>query len=267
MPQRAAQPGTGPGGTGNREAGAGCAVFRTLRKTLFGKDKATPRNLNEAVNFEAGLIFIAVPKTGSTTVRRQVGSAGPHLIPNPHLDIQQIRDLLYTWLLRQELGTNDRFPGSAVRTDTDLRDDAARWFEGLFKFSMVRNPWARAVSLYHRKEGVRVGERMDFRSFVKNHFHASDTCRHPTLHGNQVDWLTDADGRIAVDHVAKLEDLNAEVATLAEKSNGRVHLAARTMNRNEASPSTAYRDLYDDHTRHLIATRFEKDIDLFGYTF
>jgi hypothetical protein len=165
-----------------------------------------PFILNEAVNFEKKCIFIAIPKTASSTVRFQLSQRGNPLIGNPHLSILQIRDSLYVYFLMQVLGRNESFPSVSVPSDTDLRAQAKKIFDSFFKFSAVRNPWARAVSLYSRREGVVTKDKFSFTDFCKNLLYASDTCRHPTLHHNQLDWLCDEDGHCIMDYVYRLED-------------------------------------------------------------
>lgn len=222
---------------------------------------------NEAVNFEKQCIFIAIPKTGTTSVRSQLRQEGTAFIPNPHLDIAQVRDSLYPFFLINTLGRNRAFPTASVATDGELRERADEVFRSFFKFSAVRNPWARAVSLYFRREGVQVKDRHSFEEFCRQHFHASDTCRQPTLHHNQLDWLCGGDGRMLMDYVYKLEDFDKAIVEIEQRTGGRVRLAGRAENRNPASRSLAYRDMYTRATREIIARRFEKDIDYFGYAF
>ena len=222
---------------------------------------------NESVNFEKQCIFIAIPKTGTTSVRSQLRQEGDAFIPNPHLDIVQVRDALYVFFLANALGRNRTFPTASVPTDAELRGKAADVFQTFFKFSAVRNPWARAVSLYARREGVPVSDRLSFEAFCRQHFHASDTCRQPTLHRNQLDWLCDEDGRLAVDYVYRLEDFEEAIGEIERRTRGRVTLARRTENRNPASRSLSYRDVHTQETREIIAKRFEKDIDYFRYAF
>jgi hypothetical protein len=110
--------------------------------------------LNEAVNFEKSCIFIAVPKTGTTSVRIQMQQAGEPVISNPHLDILQVRDSLYVYFLKKTLGQNREFPSDNVLSDKAIHDQATEVFQNFFKFSAVRNPWARALSIYSRRERV-----------------------------------------------------------------------------------------------------------------
>lgn len=232
-----------------------------------GRHRAVPKQLNGAVNFDMRTIFVAIPKTGTTSVRDQISPKGPYLVPFPHLSILQIRDSLYTFFLMQACRRNTGFPTEGVRDDAAVRRQARETFEGFFKFSSVRNPWARAVSLYYRSEGVKLSATLSFEAFCEHHLHASDTCLNPTLHRNQIDWLLDEQGAVAADFVYRIEDFAERIDEIRERSGGRVSLEPLRSNVNARSRSGAYRDLYTDRTRSLIARRFERDIDEFGYVF
>jgi hypothetical protein len=153
-------------------------------------------------------------------------------------------------------------------SDTQIRADSEQTFRRFFKFSAVRNPWARTVSLYFRQEGVISHDRISFEEFCENHAYASDTCSHPTLHPNQLDWLTDENGKIDVDYVYKIEEFESSLNEIREMTNGRINLQYLVANKNPLSRADRYRgDMFTDRTRRLIAQRFEKDIDTFRYAF
>lgn len=223
--------------------------------------------LNEAIDFKKEIIYIGIPKTGSTTVRKQLQQKGRAFIKNPHLDILQVKDLIYPFLLQQNLGKNTTFPNPERVTDIDLRNKAEQIFDSYFKFSGVRNPWARAVSLYHRQEGVQTQREMTFEAFCENHTFASDTCRQPTLHKNQLDWLCDSDGTVLMDYIYKVEEFEQAIFDIKEKTEGQLILNNVRHNVNPNSRSTSYKSYYSDKTKKLIAKAFEKDIDYFKYTF
>jgi len=226
-----------------------------------------PTYFNEAVNFDKRVIFIAVPKAGTTSVRSQLAQDGVPFIAAPHLNILQVRDALYTYLLLNSLGANRNFPSQGVRSDADIRAQASAIFGSFFKFAAVRNPWDRAVSLYLRREGLVVSEHISFATFCTRHLYASDTCVFPTLHRNQLDWLCDEDGQCLLDYVYRLEDFSRAIADIAERTGGRVQLGMKRENVRRDIAARDYRQYYSDETRKIVAARFEKDIDYFKYTF
>jgi len=175
------------------------SVDITKRPKSYSKKSNFPF-VNESVNFEKEVIFVAIPKTGTNSVRNQLNQNGIPEIDNPHLNILQIRTLIYVTLLKESLGTNKTFPNNERQSDAAIRKRADDIFNSFFKFSAVRNPWARAVSLYYRREGILMLEKMTFDEFCDSHIYASDTCLHPTMHKNQYDWLSDEKGELLVDY-------------------------------------------------------------------
>ena len=108
---------------------------------------------------------------------------------------------------------------------------------------------------------------LTFDEFCEHHFYASDTCRQPTLHKNQIDWLSDEEGQVIMDFVYKVEEFESAIDNIAEATDGRIKLIRKTANQNPFSKSSDYKGMYNDRTRKLILRNFEKDIDYFKYTF
>ena len=223
--------------------------------------------VNEAVHLEHKWIFIAIPKTGTTSIRTQLRQIGKPLIPNPHLDILQVRDAIDFFFLKKNLATNRSFPSVEIKTYSQIKNEAASFFSNAFKFASVRNPWERAVSLFFRKEGIQNQQNLSFNEFIENHLYASDTCVHPTLHKNQLDWICDDKGKILLDYIFKLENFSNAINDIFERTNGLIRLENTVANKNESSKSSEYRNLYSEKTKKMIAKRFEKDIDTFQFTF
>ena len=223
--------------------------------------------VNEAVDIERSLIFVAVPKTGTTSIRKQFQQQGNPLIPYPHLNILQIRDAIRIFFLIKNLGKNRSFPTDCLPTNDDIRVEANNFFKKAFKFASVRNPWERAVSLYFRKEGVRVSKKISFEEFVETHFYASDTCAIPTLHKNQYDWLSDENGDFMMDYVFKLENFESAIQEIKKRTDGKLKLEKLVENKNKESRSADYKELYNNKTKNIIYEQFHRDIDYFKFKF
>lgn len=204
------------------------------------------------ISHRHGCIFIEVPKTGSTSIRQVIGQP-----PKPHLDIRQIR----AQLLREGNGepVRDGWRGMLAR-----RRQGARCFRTYFKFGFVRNPWDRTVSLYRRREGLRMSETMTFDEFVDWIQHSSDTCLHPRRHRNQLDWFTDRFGRIAVDFIGRFERLESDWRRICERLGIDAPLPSANHN---PSKSGHYSEYYTARTRDVIARKFRVDIEYFEYEF
>lgn len=147
----------------------------------------------------------------------------------------------------------------------------------LLSFTIVRNPWARMVSMYefyrqHKKWCIEFGiydyNRRSYRSFpdwIKYIY--SDKFPRKNMHSkinvyyhcfcNQVDWLDD-------DHdvkIFKLEDMVEINSFLIQNDvkpiNVKIH----------STTHPHYREYYDDETREAVARHYSKDISSFGYEF
>lgn len=137
----------------------------------------------------------------------------------------------------------------------------ARVYNQLFKFAFVRNPWDTAVSFYHyclehpthhrHRMAVRLGS---FTEFIK--WRAS---RKPHLQANMV---CDHHNRLLVDFLGRFETLEEDFQHVCR----RIGIQAQ-LPRLNTSQHRDYRSYYNDHTAELVASRWRRDIDLFGYTF
>ena len=164
------------------------------------------KSLNENINFNKNFIYIAVPKTGSTSIRNQLSNKSTYFISNPHLTLNQTKDLIYPYLLSCNLGRNRNFPTTqnSPPSDFELRQLSSELFKRMFKFGSVRNPWARVYSLYTRKEAIQCKQKISFSLFLKNIRFANDTCLHPLRTQNQLDWFLDSNGRNIANYIYKL---------------------------------------------------------------
>jgi len=194
-------------------------------------------------------IFIEVPKTGSTSIRSILGHP-----KKPHLNIQEVKEKFFHEV---PLSTNP------VKRFFQTRTLKQKW-EQYYKFGFVRNPWDRVVSLYLRKEGIQMSDKMSFPEFVHWIENSSDTCIHPSPHKNQLDWFLDKNQQIAVDFIGKFENLNEDWKHISKHLG--INAPLPHANQNPAKKKH-YTEYYTDELRDIIAEKFHKDIEYFGYSF
>lgn len=154
-------------------------------------------------------------------------------------------------------------------------------FDRYYKFSFVRNPWARLVSEYKfRNHAVR----FTFDRFVRKHLPEpgmSDAYRHIIP---QYNFLHSEDGKLLVDFVGKFENLQSDFNVVAEKL-GFEDPTLPHINESKSKrygpkwrlqkrfigllqkESRDYRDYYSDSLKDYVGRLYEKDIDTFKYTF
>jgi hypothetical protein len=153
-------------------------------------------------------------------------------------------------------------------------------FQKLFKFSFVRNPWARILSEYLYRNYL---HHRSFREFVLRRMPRpgwDDEYRHVMP---QYDMLY-KNGRLLVDYVGRFESLQAdfdhvcrqlgiEDSTLphrnkSEKKSRALRRKARNwLFFNGENSKRTLSDYYDEETRQAVAEYYRKDIETFGYVY
>lgn len=144
------------------------------------------------------------------------------------------------------------------------------YFDALFKFAFVRNPWDLQVSSFHhirRERPHYLGGHETFADFLRwkldperpYQYHI-DTSITP-----QTDYLIDLRGRIIVDYIGRYEHLHQDFATVCERIG--IRAPALPHERQAKDRQRDYRHYYDDATAELVARHFARDIELLGYGF
>lgn len=249
--------------------------FNTMLGSVLGRLRTpSPRSKfagpNQSIRLDLATIFVAIPKTGSNSIRSQFKSEGPYLLRAPHLTIQQLKELWNFWHIRESLHRNHRFPTDpyVVLSDFEVLSASRQSFDKALKFATVRNPFARTLSLYRRREGIQVEKAMSFHEFCERLAFASDTCRWPTRNRNQIDWLIDWDKQVqVVEHVLKVEELSRDLARLTDRFPQISFLEPKWENRNPRSGVSGYQESYTRGARVAVEALFKRDLDAFDYDF
>lgn len=229
-----------------------------------------PKQINQAVRLDLECVFIAIPKTGTTSIRAQFSPEGPFLVNTPHLTVREVENFFHAWHLMKNLGKNSIFPTdtSLVGSDIEVLADSKRRFNNLTKFATVRNPFARVLSMYHRREGLRLSNEISFEEFCEKLEFASDTCKFPSRNHCQVDWLIGLDGKtLVVDNILRLENISKDLGDLAGKHPQLSFIREKHLRRNPQSTSSSYRNAFSASARKSIEVLFKRDLEAFSYDF
>lgn len=134
-------------------------------------------------------------------------------------------------------------------------------FASYYKFTFVRNSWARVYSWYtnvmddqRHMSRYRIPENASFKWFVDN--------RLSTLK-DQLYYITDANGAIGVDFIGRYENLAADYAEVCTALGIR---DSSLPNRNR-SIVPGHIEHYDDYLINVVRQRYAKDVEFFGYSF
>lgn len=79
----------------------------------------------------------------------------------------------------------------------------------------------------------------------------------------QRDWIFDHDGKRIVDYVGRYETLQQDFENICE----RLGIDARSLDKQNVSKRSSYRDYYTSQTRKMVERYFQEDIDTFEYQF
>lgn len=138
-------------------------------------------------------------------------------------------------------------------------------FKNYFKFGFSRNPFDRLVSVYHgRTQGKMVPintelAKYSFKDCIKlGKISPMMYCQLLTK-----EWFTDCSGEIAMDFIGKLENYQQDFDTVCDK----IGIPRQKLPHKNKSTHKHYTEYYDDEAREIVAKKYAKDIEYFGYEF
>ncbi len=79
----------------------------------------------------------------------------------------------------------------------------------------------------------------------------------------QYEYLCDKRGNVLVDFVGRFENLEHDVALLSKKLRKNIRLGHHNYN----AKKKGYKEIYTDEMIEKVSRIYQKDIDIFGYSF
>jgi len=143
------------------------------------------------------------------------------------------------------------------------------YFNDLFKFVFVRNPWDLQISSFHhiRRERPQLLQGMtDFSEFLRWKLDPSRPWQYhvDTSIEKQSDYVVDLDGKVIVDYIGRYENLQNDFNHICNS----IGIATFDLpHKRKAIDRQDYRQYYTDETHAMVADYFRRDIELFGYQF
>jgi len=207
-------------------------------------------------------LFIHIAKTGGTSVR---GALQKYRWRDPYYLPQFIASKMSGWV-NHEVGIKLPRHCKAITAQEMLPRE---FYDGLFKFAFVRNPWDLQVSSYHHIRRERPHLMLEGESFEHFLRRKLDPARPWQYHIDtsitpQSDYLIDLRGEVIVDFIGHYENLQGDFDHCCQQ----IGLPTTVLpHKRKAEDRTSYRQYYSEETQALVAQHFAKDIELFGYQF
>ena len=195
------------------------------------------------INHTHKFIFIHIPKTGGTSIESFLGRAD---------DYENKHDSLGTIL--------EKFP----------------YASNYFKFSVVRNPYDLTVSMYnymwkseydwpkHWRKTSKLAN-LSFKQWVHHR-----NFKTPTIHSIHINEDGGVQGtqlsffdNIKLDFICKFENLQEDFNAVCDK----IKIPKQKLPHKNKTKRKHYTEYYDEETKSIVAEKYAKDIEYFGYEF
>ena len=207
-------------------------------------------------------LFVHIAKTGGTSVRAALQNLrwrDPYYLP-------QFIASKMSGLVGHKVGIKMPRHSKVICAKEMLPHD---YFQQLYKFAFVRNPWDLQVSSFHhiRRERPQLMQGItDFETFLKWKLNPERPYQYhiDTSIEQQSDYLIDLQGKVIVDFIGHYENLQDDFDT-ACKQIGIKQIALP--HKRKASDRSEYKKYYNDETAELVAQHFKRDIEILGYSF
>jgi hypothetical protein len=162
------------------------------------------------------------------------------------------------------------YTGPQVHTETH----DVNLYADYYKFTFVRNPWDRWVSEYKwsrprpghsPRPWIKHQEPMTFVEYCKKQNLASMYRRRERVHlWTQVDVMEHCLGRVdELSFIGRFENLQEDFNTICDK----IGISQIELPHKNKTKHKHYTEYYDDETRQIVAEKYAKDIEYFGYKF
>ncbi len=196
-------------------------------------------------------LFIAIPKTGTTSIEKNLLEYGHWLI-----DGKPTHKHIFAQTARKMLGQQR--------------------FDEYFKFTFVRNPWDLYRSFYRytiKMSQAAVPEILFHDKFVQKckQLHQDGVLTFEEFIHNKIlhppaqyKFITDNDDNIIVDYIGKFEHIDKDYEHICSKIGIKYNPVPHL---NKASLYSSYRTIYTKETKDIVEERCKMDIEMFKYKF
>lgn len=206
-------------------------------------------------------IFIRVPKTASTSILYSLLDCSEKCSAQ---EFNKIFDRLKPEFLHKNFnGDPHHVSYQTLKNHTPEKD--RQTIDGYFKFSFVRNPFDRAISIYKyvlQQESAKCRENFTlsktFKDFVK-----TNLASNPNNNKEDI-WFSDQYTQVqGCDFIGRFESLQADFDLICNK----LGIKRKPLPQKNTTKHKHYTEYYDDETLEIVSKKYSADIKRFGYKF
>ena len=183
-------------------------------------------------------VFISVPKTGSTSARMALDE--------------------YSDIISVSCSSSYQHHTSATKLKKHFKEVGWNWDE-YFKCAFVRNPWDRMVSIYKYLEKCHQSQQ----DFAKDYLNGTTFFKDYVVNGNHYGSQVGSLCAVSNFYLGRFENLQEDFNTICDK----IGIPRQELPHKNKTKHKHYTEYYDDETKQIVAEKYAKDIEYFGYEF
>jgi Sulfotransferase family len=199
-------------------------------------------------------IFVHIPRTGGTSVEEVIW-------PGDRTEAELWMGFVEPMRNRYQTGGLQHLLAHQIRTEVGTET-----FNACFRFTIVRNPWDKAISQYtfmRRRPDLRALVGLAEDAPLEVYLERIALVQHIQWMP-QVPFIQDQAGNQLVDFIARFETLEADMRLVF----ARIGIDCPHLPHRNGSPrENDYRHYFDASTRETVALMYAADIKRFKYTF